>query len=223
LATRLLPLTEAIPKSLVNVAGHPFIEHQLRLLARQGFHDVVICAGHLGEQIEAFIGDGSAFDCHCLYSFDGGTPLGTGGALKRALPLLGDGFLVMYGDSYLSEPLQPVWNSFLESGKPALMTVFRNDDRWGASNVEFEAGRVVRYDKSSPTHAMRYIDYGLSCIRSAELEAYESGDAFDLSAFYAELSKRGVLGGFEVKERFYEIGSPAGLAETEALLAGTER
>jgi MurNAc alpha-1-phosphate uridylyltransferase len=223
LATRLLPLTADLPKSLVVVAGEPFIAHQLRSLASQGFRDVIICAGHLGEQIREFVGDGSAFGCRCRYSFDGDAPLGTGGALWRALPLLGEQFLVMYGDSYLRQPLRPVWKSFLALGAPASMTVFRNEGRWGKSNVEFRDGRVVSYDKAAPTSAMSYIDYGIGCIQSAALAAWESAAAFDLAAFYAELAKRGELAGFEVRERFHEIGSPQGLAETEALLAEAGR
>jgi len=218
LATRLLPTTATIPKSLVPVAGEPFIAHQLRNLASQGFTEVVICAGHLGEQIRDFAEDGTRFGCRVQYSFDGESPLGTGGALRRALPLLAENFLVMYGDSYLREPLQPIWQSFLASSKPALMTVYRNDEQLGASNVELSQGRIVQYDKTAAGPAMHHIDYGIGCIRSQDLANFPATNAFDLAVFYTALSQRNELAAFEVKERFYEIGSPTGLAETELFL-----
>jgi N-acetyl-alpha-D-muramate 1-phosphate uridylyltransferase len=213
-ATRLRPITETLPKSLVPVAGEPFLAHQLRRLRAEGLREVVLCVGHLGEQIEDFAGNGSRFGLSIAYSHDGGTPLGTGGALRAALPLLGRRFLVMYGDSWLTEPIEPIWRAFCESNKPALMTVFRNDNRWGASNVQYRRGAIVRYNKSQPPSAMRYIDYGLEAL-DAQLIAHWEGVAFDLSAVWSGLAANGLLAGFETSDRFYEIGSPAGLAETE--------
>ena len=230
LATRLGTLAGKSPKSLMVVGGEPFVAHQLRGLAKQGFVDVVICAGHLGHRISDFVGDGAAFGCRVRYSLDGERRLGTGGALSRALPLLGESFLVLYGDSYLSTPFLPVWRSFVDSGKAALMTVFRNDGRWDRSNVEFvrrgERGEILRYDKApaSPKagNAMRHIDYGLGCIRSKEFAEWAKEESFDLAAFYHAMLKRGQLDGFMVEERFYEIGSPAGLAETDAYLTALQ-
>src|SRR5271170_7035271 len=227
LATRLGALSSTVPKSLIPVGGEPFIAHQLRGLARQGFADVVICSGRLGEQIQSFVGDGSAFGCHVQHSFDGEQLLGTGGALRRALPLLGERFLVMYGDSYLREPILPVWKRFLELGKAALMTVFRNEDRWDRSNVEFAkgvgGGEILSYEKAAPrnpepSRAIRHIDYGLGCIRSEALRGWAQEERFDLASFYRAMLERGQLAAFEVKERFFEIGSPEGLAETDALI-----
>jgi NDP-sugar pyrophosphorylase family protein len=219
LATRLGALSAKVPKSMMEVGGAPFIAHQLRGLAREEFRDVVICTGHLGEQIEGFVGDGSAFGCRVRYSFDGEQLLGTGGALRKALPLLGEGFLVMYGDSYLRAALPPIWKHFKASGNSALMTVFRNEGRWGASNVEFTAGEIRSYDKAATTPAMRHIDYGLGCIGAEAMSAYAAtGVGFDLSSFYGSLVQQRQLAAVEVTERFYEIGSPEGLAETVALL-----
>ena len=222
LATRLHPITTTLPKSMVSVAGRPFIAHQLTRLSGERFCDVVICAGHLCDQIEDFVGDGSAFGCRVRYSFDRETPLGTGGALLRALPLLGQAFLAMYGDSYLTEPFFPVWQAFLQAGKPALMTVLRNENRWDKSNVEFRDGEIWRYDKSGQTPVevtdMKYIDYGLGCIRSGALAQWAHDERFDLASFYQAMVVRRELAGFEVKERFYEIGSLSGLAETELFL-----
>jgi MurNAc alpha-1-phosphate uridylyltransferase len=233
LAERLGPIAAAVPKSMVKVGGEPFIAHQLRQLAAQSFTEVVVCAGYLGERIEEFVGTGGAFGCDVRYSFDGDKLLGTGGALRRALPMLGSHFLVMYGDSYLTQPFGPVWEAFIESGKAALMTVFQNDGLWDRSNVEFAAGRIRRYEKPLPgetdhgdgetTRPMRHIDYGLGCISADELGKWSSDHRFDLARFYQAMVERQELAAFEVKDRFYEIGSPQGLVDTEAFLTRAAR
>ncbi len=218
LATRLGVLTAQLPKSLVPVAGEPFIAHQLRLLASEGVRDIVICCGHLGEQIEKFVGDGSRFACRVRYSFDGPTRLGTGGAIRRALPLLGRRFWVMYGDSYLTAPFAPVLSAFQIWQPPALMTVFANQNRWDTSNVQFAEGRIIRYDKRSPHPGMHHIDYGLGLFSAGIFQQWPADSAFDLSEVQRHLAEQGALAGYEVAERFYEIGSIAGLAETDAFL-----
>ncbi|HEY1807795.1 MAG TPA: sugar phosphate nucleotidyltransferase [Acidobacteriaceae bacterium] len=218
LATRLRPLTTATPKSLIPIAGEPFLGHQLRRLRGEGIREVVICCGHLGSQIEDFAGDGSRFGLSIAYSHDGETPLGTGGALRAALPLLGRQFLVMYGDSWLSEPVEPVWRAFCESGKPALMTVFRNQNRWGISNVEYRGGLIVQYDKRQPSAAMHHIDYGFEALDASVLNHW-SVPVFDLADVWSGLTDYGLLAGYETAERFYEIGSFPGLRETEAVVA----
>lgn len=219
-ATRLRPITESVPKSLIPVAGEPFLAHQLRCLHAAGLREIVLCVGHLGSQIEEFAGDGSKFGLSIAYSRDGVTPLGTGGALRAALPLLGGRFLAMYGDSWLTQPIESVWRVFCESDKPALMTVFRNENRWGASNVDYRAGAIVRYDKHYPCPAMHHIDYGLEAL-TAEVIARWKGPAFDLSDVWSGLAARGLLAGFEAASRFYEIGSFTGLRETEQAIAST--
>lgn len=219
-ATRLGAVAEGTPKSLVEVAGEPFVAHQLRLIAEQGVTDVVMCCGHLGEMIADFVGDGAQFGCRVRYSFDGPEPLGTGGAIARALPLLGPRFWVMYGDSYLTAEFAAALRAFEESGAAALMTVFRNEDRWGTSNVEFAAGRIVRYSKQQRTTGMRHIDYGLGIYSADAFSGWGVLRAFDLSVVQSELIALGAMAGFEVRERFYEIGSPNGLAEAEAFLRG---
>jgi NDP-sugar pyrophosphorylase family protein len=223
LATRLRPITAKIPKSMVRVAGKPFIEHQLRVLVREGVNDIVICAGHLDEQIMEFVGDGAKYGCRVRFSSDGDRPLGTGGALRRALPLLGDHFMVMYGDSYLDTDFRCVSEAFRSTGLPALMTVFRNEGRFDASNVEFAAGRIIRYDKIDRTPTMQFIDYGLTVLRATILEAQPQNVAFDLADLYSDLAVRQMLAGYEVLQRFYEIGSPGGLAETDSHLRSLAR
>ena len=213
LATRLRPLTETIPKSLVEINGEPFLWHQLRLLRANGIESVVLCLGYLGEMVRESVGDGAAFGLHIEYSFDGPVLLGTAGALKRALPLLGDGFFVLYGDSYLPCDWAAVGRTFSESGKTGLMTVFRNNDRWDTSNVEFEGGRIVAYNKKLRTPRMQYIDYGLGVLRPAAFDRVPAGEAADLAALYQQLLGEGELAAYEVPDRFYEIGSFNGIQE----------
>lgn len=214
LATRLRPLTAAIPKSLVDVAGRPFVVRQLAYLQRQGITRVVLCVGFLGEQIEAAVGDGAAFGLKVDYAWDGPRPRGTGGALRQALPLLGGRFFVLYGDSFLPIDFRAVERDFVTCGRPALMTVLKNDNRWDASNVLFRDGCIVRYDKRQPCPDMAHIDYGLGVLSEAALLGMPGSEPFDLADLYGRLSAQGALAGHEVFERFYEIGSPAGLAAT---------
>jgi NDP-sugar pyrophosphorylase family protein len=179
---------------------------------------VVLCVGYLGAMIEEAVGDGRAFGLNVAYSFDGDRLLGTGGALRRALPLLGEAFFVLYGDSYLDLAYAPVLGRFRRSRKAGLMTVYRNQGRFDASNVLFDGKNVVRYDKRAPTPDMQYIDYGLGILSAATLVEHPADVAFDLADVYAALAAAGELAGYEAKRRFFEIGSPQGLAETEAFL-----
>lgn len=218
-ATRLGALTRDVPKSLVDVAGRPFLIHQLELLRRRGIRDVVLCVGHLGAQIEAAIGDGSHWGVRVRYSYDGPRPLGTGGALRHALPLVGPAFLVLYGDSYLECEYQAVARALLDGTYPAVLTVYRNDDRWDRSNVLCADGRIIRYSKTDPTSDMRHIDYGLAALRDEVLLRYPEGESLDLAHVYEDLVARRELAPFAVTTRFFEIGTPAGLAETRAHLA----
>ena len=220
LATRLGSVTERIPKSLVEIAGEPFISHQLRLLRRQGIECVVLCIGHLGQQIESFVGDGGRWGLRVAYSFDGDTLLGTGGAIQRALPKLGERFFVLYGDSYLEGDLGVIERAHLDSDKLGLMTVLRNDDRWDRSNVMFENGRITRYDKTQRTRDMRYIDWGLGVLRAEAFDHAPGEGAFDLPSLYRRLLELDQLAGFEVDHRFYEIGSATGIRDTESHLRG---
>lgn len=219
LATRLRPITERVPKVLIPVAGRPFLAHQLALLRQQGISRAVLCLGHLGERVHRDFGDGSAHGVRLEYSFDGPVLLGTGGALKRALPLLGERFFVLYGDSYLPIAFRPVAEFFERSGKLGLMTVYQNEGRYDTSNVVFGNGEIKVYDKKTKRPDMRHIDYGLSAFRAPAFDDWPADRPFDLSDVMQRLVGQTQLAGFEVKQRFYEIGSPAGLAELEALLS----
>jgi NDP-sugar pyrophosphorylase family protein len=222
LATRMRPLTESMPKSLLPVNGKPFIAHQLRLLQAQGTTEVVLCTGFLGEQIVEYVGDGRAFDIQVKYSNDGDKPLGTAGAIRKALPLLGPSFLVLYGDSYLTCSFSVVENAFIDSKKIGLMTLYANHDLYDRSNVEFVDGAIRRYKKRASPAEMRHIDYGLGVFRAEAFERYEES-VLDLEQVYQDLLNRGQLAALEVHERFYEIGSFSGLGELAQLLAGTVR
>jgi NDP-sugar pyrophosphorylase family protein len=219
LATRLRPATEKVPKSLLDVNGEPFIAHQLRLLKANGVTRVVLCVGYLGEMVRDVVKDGRAFGLQVQYSFDGPALLGTAGALKRALPLLGRAFLTLYGDSYLICDYASVAREFEASRKLALMTVFQNEGQWDTSNVEFVDGRIAAYNKKERTPQMKYIDYGLGAFTAKAFERVPAEKAFGLAELYEEILAEGELAGMEIKQRFYEIGSPAGLEETARFIA----
>lgn len=221
LATRLRPITEAIPKVLVDVGGRPFAEHQIALLRRHGLTEIVFLVGHLGEMVRDTIGDGSCFGARVTYAFDGPKALGTGGAIARALPHLGDAFFVLYGDSYLECDYAAVERTFVASGKSGLMTVCRNDDQWDRSNVLFEGADILSYDKTGAVAGMRHIDYGLGLFK-ASVFAGRDDQVFDLASVYQELLAQDDLASFEVPTRFYEIGSPEGLAATRDYIVRME-
>jgi NDP-sugar pyrophosphorylase family protein len=217
LATRLRPITERIPKSLVPVAGKPFLAHQLELLRSRGIRRAVLCIGYLGEMIQRDFGN-EKFGVKLDYAFDGPKLLGTGGAIKHALPLLGGEFFVLYGDSYLPVEYAPIADFFQRSGRLGCMTVYRNEGKYDTSNVVFADGEIKVYDKKAKLPEMRHIDYGLSLFKAAAFDSYPAGQPFDLAEVMGKLVRKKQLAGYEVRERFYEIGSPAGLAELETLL-----
>ena len=278
LATRLRPVTETMPKALIPVNGEPFINHQLRLLQKQGVRRVVLCLGYLGEMVEEVIGDGKQFDLTVSYSYDSSpvafcaagkcgpvvTPLpaaknatgllgengesydalatsppsplvgeggaqrrvrgiqqnllGTAGAIKKALPLLGDTFFVLYGDSYLTCDYRAAQAAFNTSNKQALMTIFHNEGQWDTSNVEFQHGQLLAYSKRERTERMHHIDYGLGIFNSASFDLVPANTTYDLALLYEALLKNNQLAGFEVNERFYEVGSFTGIEEFEYYL-----
>ena len=220
LGTRMRPLTDSCPKTLLPVGGRAFAWHQLDWLARHGVTDVVYSIGHQGDQIRRYW-ESSPSPVRSLRYVDEGEQLrGTGGALKLALEkrVLDEAFLVLYGDSFLPVDFAPIWAAFQHGGAPALMTVLRNEGRWDASNAIYAGGRVLLYEKRANRPDMHYIDYGLSALRRSLIQ--ETPEAvFDLSTLFHRLSVAGQLAGYEVRERFYEIGSPGGLHDFEEWLA----
>jgi len=221
LATRLRPITANLPKSLIKINREPFIIHQMRLLRDQGIKKVVLCVGYLGEQIEDLLGDGSKFNLQISYSYDGEKLLGTAGAIKKALPLAGDNFFVIYGDSYLLCNYMKVQDFFQNTNQPALMTVFKNNGLWDSSNVEYYDGEIITYNKINKTDRMHYIDYGLGVFNRNVFLSLKENKANDLANIYQQLLQQQQLSAYEVDQRFYEIGSLDGQKElAEFLLAG---
>lgn len=219
LATRLRPITEKVPKLLVEVAGEPFFSHQIRLLKAAGLTRLVLCVGYLGEKIVEQYGDGSAWGVKIDYAFDGPKLLGTGGALIAAMPKLGDAFFVLYGDSYLPIDYLAVGNHFLQSGRRGLMTVYENHGRYDTSNVWFEGGEIKVYDKKAKLPQMHHIDYGLGVFRAVAFDGFPRDAGVDLAEVQKGLVAQRQLAGYEIKQRFYEIGSHEGLNELNTLLA----
>jgi NDP-sugar pyrophosphorylase family protein len=214
LATRLRPISEKIPKSLIEINGEPFIFHQLRLLKSKGFKRVVVCAGYLGSMIEKEVGNGEKFDLNIVYSFDGEVLLGTGGAIRKAFPLLDEKFMITYGDSYLDFDYAGLNSFFGQNQYPAIMTIFKNEGLFDASNVLYNKGKIS-YSKINRSADMNYIDYGFSAVSKSIFKSYSIFDKFDLSAVFEDLSVDGQLGAFEVSNRFYEIGSFQGISDIE--------
>jgi NDP-sugar pyrophosphorylase family protein len=227
LGTRMRPLTETIPKALVPVLGKPFADWQLAHLAAQGVERVTCCIGYRGEMLRDHVGDGSRFGLKVSWIDEGEHLRGTGGALRLALDegALDDAFLVLFGDSYLPIELSGVEQAWRRSAMPALMTVLRNEGRWDASNAIYANGRVVLYDKSRPEGRrpeMHWIDYGLSVLTRDVVERHiATGTVADLADVMRDLSVAGRLAGFEVDQRFYEVGSPEGVRDLENHLAAS--
>ena len=212
MATRLGELARNSPKAMIAVHGRPFLEYQVELLKRAGVTDLVICVGHLRESIITHLGDGRDSGIHIRYSIEE-TPLGTGGALKNAEPLLEDSFYLLYGDAYLLADLREPLAFFNSRRAPALMMVYRNLDRYDRSNAAVEGELVTRYSKTDRTPDMVYIDYGASIFRKVVTRRIPAGQPYPLEAVQEALAREGQMLAFEVSERFYEIGNPEGLKE----------
>jgi len=214
LGTRLGKLTDTTPKVLVEVAGNPFIYHQLNLLKSKGITKVILALGYYGEKVKGFVENISDIDLNISFSFDGEQPLGTGGAILNSLDLLDDSFFVMYGDSYLDTDYSAIVNYFLDNKKMGLMTVLQNKNNWDKSNIQFSDGRIIKYDKDMYSEQMHYIDYGLGILNKTTFDGFEKGMKFDLSEIYKKLIKEDEMLAYEIKARFYETGSLKGIEET---------
>lgn len=213
LATRLRPLTKEVAKSMIAIQGKPFLEYQLELLRKNGIRDIVLCIGYQADQIEGYFGDGKGFGVNISYSYEREQLLGTAGALRNAEGLLEDDFFVMYGDSYLSLNFAEVMSYFRKFNKLGLMVVYKNYDHYDKSNVVIEDNRVKQYSKKEKTADMVYIDYGASILSKKALELIPQNHAYSLEELFSELiDKQGLLA-YEVKERFYQVGSSRGLEE----------
>jgi NDP-sugar pyrophosphorylase family protein len=220
-ATRLGLLTIETPKCLIEINGRPFVDWQLDLLIEHGYSDFIFCVSYKSDAVQEYLGDGSSRGARIQYSVDGDTQLGTGGAIQKALPKLGDKFGVIYGDSYLPINYRAVEQFFLNSRSHALMTVYENKNEFDSSNVEFIDGKLINYEKGSNSRQMHHIDYGISFFREAAFRSWQNLSSFDLSEVCHQLATHGELLGFEVFERFYEIGSLQGIGEFTQYLKET--
>ena len=220
LATRLGSLTQDQPKSLVRVLGIPFLQYQLEFLRKGGIENVVLCIGHLGEKIESYFGTGRRFGVNIKYSYEDRL-LGTAGALKNAEPFLGDIFFTLYGDSYVFLDFGAAMAYFSSQNRFALMTIYQNHDLYDKSNTAVEAGLVKKYSKKEKTEDMVYIDYGVGLFRKKALEMIPQNEPYSLENVFLSLIEREQLSALEVKERFFEIGSPQGLKAFEMYVRET--
>ncbi len=219
LATRMRPHTLTVPKAMLPVAGRPFVDWQLERLAAAGLRDVVMCIAHLGEQIRDHVGDGAALGARVVWSEEGPKLLGTAGALRAALPHLEETFLVTYGDSYLpfdyAEPLRIL---DAHDDCDGVMAVFKNEGRWDTSNVVTDGEWVLRYEKNAKDAdkaGFDHIDYGATALRREVIARLPAGEPAGLDAQQRDLASRKRLRASVAHERFFEIGSPDGLAELD--------
>jgi len=215
IATRLRPITEKIAKSMVRIKDKPFLEYQIELLRKNDVANIILCIGYLGKQIEDYFENGKKFGVEIKYSYEKEQLLGTGGTMRNALDLLNNNFFVLYGDSYLDINYRKAYNYFLKINYPALLVVYKNENKWDKSNVVFKDGIVEMYNKKNQIHEMEYIDYGLSILSKDIIEEIPKDTFYDLADLYKDLAKRKNLGGYEVFNRFYEIGSVKGLEDFE--------
>lgn len=223
LGTRLGSRTARRPKALVPVRGRPFLAHQLELMAGRGVTDVVLCVGHRGGQIERFVGDGRGWGLNVHCSRDGSSLLGTAGALRQALPLLAPSFAVAYGDSYVTMDYTALLQAHVASGRAATVAVYENADRWDRSNIVLDGDRVAMYDKYRDHEGMTWIDAGVTALDRRWVAALPAGRPLDLAEQFHLLARAGEMGAHPIRERFYEVGSPAGLAEFRRLVAARAR
>lgn len=219
LATRLRAVAQDCPKSMVQILGKPFLEYQLDFLRKNGIRDIVLCIGHLGEQIENYLGDGRELGVSIVYSGEDRL-LGTAGALKNAKDLLKDVFFTLYGDSYLFLDFRAAMSFFESKNKLALMSVYKNYDKYGRSNTTIKGELVSKFSKDERTADMVYIEYGANIFSREILEMIPEGH-YTLEQLFPRLIEREELLAYEVNERFYEIGSFHGLKEFKELAQNT--
>jgi NDP-sugar pyrophosphorylase family protein len=222
LGKRLGSLTLDTPKSMIKINNKPFIEWQLNLLSKKGVREVVFCTSHYSQIIKDYVEDGKRFNIEVKYSDDGPDQLGTGGAIKNAIDILGDSFMVMYGDSYLDIDYSEVEKVFGEINFPAMMTIYKNKGKYDLSNVLFENSIIKKYSKKNVNSNLQYIDFGLSLFKSEVFKEIKKGTYLDLADLCEELAENGKLAGFEVKNRFYEVGSKEGIEDFSRYLGEQE-
>lgn len=213
LATRLGSLAKKTPKSMMDINGKPFLKYQIKNVSKFGIKDIVLCVGHLSEQIIDYFENGEKFGVNITYSHDGERPLGPIGALKKAAHLLKNDFFIMYGDSYLSVDFNDVYTFHKKHDKPACMVVYKNQDKYDKSNLIIKENLVVGYGDKDRTKDMIYIDYGTSILSKKTLDSLKEDTFYSTGDFFSKLIKNNELLAYEIKNRFYHIGNPDALEE----------
>lgn len=215
LATRLRPVTEKIPKSMVLINDQPFVFHQLQLLKEKRIEKVHFCLGYLGEMVEEYVRLHFKDAFELSFSYDGNPLLGTGGAVVNAFRFLPETFFITYGDSYLDVDYLAINNVYLAENQDdyGLMTVYNNAGKWDSSNVIFKNNILEYYSKKNKIESMNYIDFGIGILAKQHFKNRMLGENFDLSEIYEKLSLEQKLIGFEVFNRFYEVGSFSGIED----------
>ena len=219
LGTRLGKRYEKTPKSMIRILGRPFLQHQIELLKERGIRRILLCTGHLGEQIKAYFGNGEKFGVNIQYSEEGEKLMGTGGALKKAESFINENFFLMWGDSYLLLDYMNIWNAYFKSGCVGLMVVYNNYNQRVKSNVIVKDGKIVLYDKWKSYPDMVYIDNGVSVFNKVILKEIPPDNVFAIEKVFKKWSLEGKLAAYETEQSFYEIGSIPGLREFEALVS----
>jgi len=217
LATRMKPMTLDIPKSMIEIDGKPFLEHQLELLKENDVKNVVVCVGHLGHQIKEYFKKGEKLGMNIKYGDEKENLLGTAGALKNAGDFLADEFFLMYGDSYVPVDFQAITSHFKKFNKKSLMVIYKNADRFDKSNIEIEQDLIKSYDKKN-NQGMLFIDAGVSLLKKEILRLIPPSRNFPLERIYQHLIKEKEMLAYQMRERFYQIGSFEGLEEFKSLI-----
>lgn len=218
LGTRLGKLTKKTPKIMVKINSIPFIDYQLSHFYDNGITNIIYCLGHYQDQVCDYIESKKISKIKIQYAFETDQLLGTGGAIKNALHLAEDKFIVQYGDSFLPIKYADIYNHFIRSNKSALMTIYKNKHKHDRSNIYFNGKKIMDYEKLS-NHNIKYeyIDYGCSLFKKKVFSDIKEKE-FDLSNVFKKLVHDDDLDHFTTMHRFYEIGSHSGIKEFQIYL-----
>lgn len=215
LGTRLAPILPGQQKVVAKVKEHPFLEYVLNQLSKAGFKNVVMCIGHLGDQVQEVFGDNYG-NLSLSYSKERSL-LGTAGAIKLALPLLKlDNILVTNGDTFLDSDLKDFLQFHIEKGADGtiLLTEVSDTARYGKIEVD-KNGQIIRFQEKKESGGAGLINGGIYLFkRSLLIEIPEDRIVyFESEMFPSWISKR--LYGFKSQGRFIDIGTPESYKEAE--------